>query len=154
VGAVGRGGLWDGTLSIILISARRAGRRVLFIAHLQASPAHRAKKPPPRKRAAMLPPSACHGRARARLELVDLLVDEVVDLGVQAGGETLLAGELVEGRVDQGVLGLVIAAVGVVGVVVAVLAALAGGVTLELFEIVLETHRARREVVMWERGRF
>ena len=30
------------------------------------------------------------------LELVDLVVDKVVDLGVETGGETFLGGELVE----------------------------------------------------------
>jgi hypothetical protein len=41
------------------------------------------------------------------LELVDLIVDQVVHLGVETGGQALLRGELINGRVGEGVLGLV-----------------------------------------------
>jgi len=76
----------------------------------------------------------------SHLELVDLVVDHIVHLGVEASGKALLGGELVEGRVSEGVLGLVVAAVGVVGIVISIISALSGGIVLELFEIVSETH--------------
>jgi hypothetical protein len=31
------------------------------------------------------------------LKLVDLVIDNIVDLGIEPGGETLLAGELIDG---------------------------------------------------------
>ena len=51
----------------------------------------------------------------SRLELVDLIVDHVVHLRVETSGEALLGGELVERRVGEGVLGLVVAAVAAEG---------------------------------------
>jgi len=56
------------------------------------------------------PPSTDNLQSRCkRLEFVDLIVDQVVDLRVQTSWETLLSGELIKGRVNHGVLHLVVA---------------------------------------------
>jgi hypothetical protein len=74
------------------------------------------------------------------LEFVDLIVDHVIHLRVETSWEALLGGELIDARVDQCVLGLVVGAVGIVGVVITVVSTLSGSVVLELLEVVSQSH--------------